>query len=121
MPKAPQDFKISDPAEMAVSVSPAPDRHPGLFIRDTLLPEYGLNISRLCEVLKLNRSNVSAVLSGKSDVSRDFAYRLGALLNDHLADLLINWQHLWTLEQERPRRQELAREIERLPAPAAAV
>lgn len=119
MPKRDSNqFKITDPAQMRVDALPPFDRHPGHFIRDTLLPEYGLSISALAGRLELNRSNLSNVLNGKSDVSRDLAYALGALMSDHVADLLIAWQNAWDLEQERGRREDFKRRIARLPEPA---
>lgn len=108
------EYKIHDAAEQLVAALPPLDRHPGLFIRDVLLPEWGLNISKLATLLTLNRANLSQVLSGQREVSRDLAYRLGALMNDEVADLLIAYQHAWNIDQERTRRAQIKAEISRL-------
>lgn len=118
MPEAKSAYKITDPAEMAVKL-PAIDRAPGCFLRDVVLPEYGMtNVADLARRLGVNRPNLVNVLGGTSAVSRELAYRLGALLNDHVADLLIAYQHAWDLQNEAGRREELKAEIERVPAPA---
>lgn len=115
----PEDFKIHDAAEMMVRALPPIDRPPGVFLRDVILPEWGATkIAPLATALKVNRSNLIAVLNGKSSVSRELAYRLGARFNDHVADLLIAYQHRWDLQQESTRRDELKTEIDRVPAPA---
>jgi len=118
--KASEQYKITDQAEMLVEALPPLDRHPGQFIREVLLPEYGLTISGLAEAIKVNRPNLSNVLHGKNDVSRELAYRLGALMRDEVADLLIAYQNAWDLQQERGRREVLKAEIARLPEPVEA-
>lgn len=111
------DYKLTDPAQMAVTDLPPLDIHPGIYARDVLLKAYGLSISRTAELIKVNRPNLSNVLNGKSDISRELAYRLGALMNDDVTDLLIAYQNAWDLQQEAGRREELRKEIERLPEP----
>lgn len=115
--EAPLSYKITDPAEMAVDKLPPLDRHPGEFVREVILPEYGLSVARLARLIDVNRANLSNVLHGKVYLSRELAYRLGALLDDHLADFLINYQLQWDLAQEADRRAELRQEIERLERP----
>lgn len=118
MSKAHAEHKITDPAEMSVKLPPL-DRAPGCFLRDVILPEYGMtNVADLARRLGVNRPNLVNVLGGTSSVSRELAYRLGALLNDHVADLLIAYQHAWDLQTEAPRREAVKAEVERLPAPA---
>lgn len=112
-------YKITDAAEQVVNALPPLDRHPGTFLRDVILPEYGMtNVAELARRLGVNRPNLVDVLAGKVDVSRILAYRLGALFNDHVADLLISYQHAWDLAQERDKREGFKSVIERLPAPA---
>lgn len=108
------EFKISDPKEMAIGALPPLDRHPGCWVRDVLLPEYGLSISELARHLSLNRANLSEVLSGKREVSRELCYALGALMNDQVCDLLLAYQHAWSIEQERGRRAVYRAAISRL-------
>lgn len=118
MSRSPTDqFKIAAAEEMMVAALPPLDRHPGVFIREVLLPEWGLDVAKLARQIKVNRPNLHEVLSGKRDVSRELAYRLGAAMNDHVADLVIAYQHAWDLQQEQSRRDELRGEIERLAEP----
>jgi addiction module HigA family antidote len=109
-----RQHKITDPAEQRVEALPPLDRPPGVFIREVLLPEYGLDISKLARHIQVNRANLHEVLSGKRDVSRDLAYRLGAAMGDETADLLLAYQHAWDLAQERDRRAGFKETIARL-------
>ena len=111
-------YKIADPAGMLIGELPPLDRHPGIYFREVLMPQWGLKVAPLARAIGVNRANLHEVLSGRSDVSRELAYRLGALLNDHVGDFLIGYQLAWDIERERERREQLKREIERLPTPA---
>lgn len=114
------DFKIQDVREMMVGALPPLDRTPGVFLRDVILPEWGATkIAPLATALKVNRPHLIDVLNGKASVTRELAYRLGARFNDHVADLLIAYQHQWDLQQEAARREQLKAEIERVEVPAA--
>lgn len=113
-----ESYKITDPDEMIVKDLPPIDRPPGVFLRDVILPEWGATkIAPLAAALKVNRPHLIDVLNGKGNVSRELAYRLGARFNDHVADLLIAYQHQWDLQQEQSRREQLKEEIERVPPP----
>lgn len=120
MSKAPpEDYKIHDEAEMMVDTLPPLDRPPGVFLREVILPEWGATkIAPLAVALKVNRPHLIKVLNGDANVTHELAYRLGARFNDHVADLLIAYQHKWDLQQGAARREELKQEIERMPAPA---
>lgn len=113
------EYKITDPAQMLITRTGPLPYHPGVYLRDVILPNHGFKkIAPLAERLKVNRPNLHEVLSGKRDVSRELAYRLGALLGDQVADFAIAYQHRWDLEQEAGRRAELRQEIDRMPATA---
>lgn len=115
----PEDFKITDPEEMKVQAMPLLTKHPGVYLREVILPEWGATkIAPLAAALKVNRPHLVDVLNGRGNVTRELAYRLGARFNDHVADLLISYQHQWDLQQEAARREELKQEIEPVPAPA---
>lgn len=114
------EYKIHDPAEMLVTALPPLDRHPGNFIRDVLLPEYGLSVSETARRIGVNRTGLSLTLSGHQDVSRDLAYKLGALLRDEVADFLIAYQHAYDIARERDQREACRKTIDRLPAPVIA-
>lgn len=107
-------FCGNNASEMLVSALPSLSMHPGEFIREVLLPEYGLSVSEVARRIGADRATLSNVLHGKHDVSRDLAYKLGALLNDETADLLIAYQHAYDLERERDRREAYKQSIERV-------
>jgi antitoxin HigA-1 len=110
------EYKLA-PEEMAVAMPPA-DRHPGEFIKQVLLPEYGLSVSEAARRIAMDRATLHLVLTGKHAVSRDLAYKLGALMRDEVADLLIAAQLAFDLAQEQERREAFRRQIERMPEPA---
>lgn len=107
-------YKIEAAADMVVGALPPIDQHPGHFIRRTLLPEYGLSVSEAARRIGVDRAGFTGVLDGKYAVSRDLAYKLGALMNDHVADLLIAYQHAYDLAQELERREGFKAKIERV-------
>lgn len=109
------EFKITDAQEMVVKALPPLTQPPGVFLRDVILPSWGqTNVAALARALGVNRPNLVNVLKGEVDVSRELAYRLGARLNDEVADLLINYQLQWDMQRERDRREALKGEIERV-------
>lgn len=112
-------YKIEAAADMIVEALPPLDNQPGKFIKDVLLPEYGLSVSEAARRLKVDRATFHLVMSGKHAVSRDLAYKLGALMRDEVADLLIAYQHAYDLAQEREKREAFKQQIERVAAPAA--
>ena len=114
-----EKYKFDDMAQMLVGQLPPLDKHPGVYFREVVMPQWGLKVAPLARAIGVNRANLHEVLSGRSDVSRELAYRLGALLNDHVADFLIAYQHTWDIERERGRREVLKRAIVRIDAPAA--
>jgi addiction module HigA family antidote len=111
-------YKIEKAADMIVGALPPVDQHPGTFIKDTLLPEWGLSVAETARRIGVDRAGLHGVLTGKYDVSRDLAYKLGALMRDDLADFLIAFQHQYDLARERERRESFKATIERLPEPA---
>jgi addiction module HigA family antidote len=114
-------YKITDPAEMLVKRQPDISIHPGVFLRETILPQWGLkNLSDLSRRLGVNRANLHNVLQGTADVSRDLAYKLGALLRDEVADFLIAYQMKWDMAREAEKRAGYRETIERVPEPVEA-
>ncbi|KTT72605.1 helix-turn-helix transcriptional regulator [Sphingomonas endophytica] len=110
-------YKIAKASEMIVSAVPPVDRHPGTFIKEVLLPEYSLSVAETARRIGVDRAGFNGVLTGKYDVSRDLAYKLGALTRDEVADLLIAYQHAFDLAKERDKREAYKATIERLAAP----
>jgi addiction module HigA family antidote len=50
--------------------------HPGAFIRDEILDELGLNVSRAAEVLGVRRATLSDLVNGKTALSPEMALRV---------------------------------------------
>lgn len=78
--------------------------HPGQLIKDAILPDYALSISRAAEVLKVARPGFNNFLNGKAGISADLAFKLEAAFGVSSA-LLLNMQtrySLWEAEQRRP-------------------
>lgn len=113
------EFKITDPEEMRVGELPPLSISPGEFIKTVVLPEWGLTAKGAAEAIGVNRVTFTNTLNGKHEVTRDMIYRLGALLGDGVADLLLAHKHAWDLEQERAQREAHKAAIARLPFPTA--
>jgi plasmid maintenance system antidote protein VapI len=110
-------FKITDPEEMKVRAATMTG-HPGAFIRNVLIPEYGLDVAKTARAIGVARPGFIKTLDGEYAVTLDLAYKLGALMRDEVADLLIAWQHKHDLDQERDKRAEYRRTIQRVTPPA---
>lgn len=108
-------YKIDKASDMVVGALPPLDRHPGTYLRDVILPEWLSNLSEVARRLGVDRAGFYNVLRGKSPISRDLAYKIGALTRDEVADFLIAYQHAYDLARERDRREAFKRQIERLP------
>jgi plasmid maintenance system antidote protein VapI len=98
---------------MAVARQPMAG-HPGKFIRDVLIPEYGLNVAAAARLMDINRKGFINALDGQVSVTRELAYRLGALMGDEVADLLIQWQLKHDLETEEEKRAGYRQTIKRM-------
>jgi len=109
--------KIEKAAKLVMEAVPALDRHPGAFIKEVLLPAWGLSVAQAARSIGVDRAGFHNTLAGKYDVSRDLAYRLGALMTDDVADLLIAYQHAFDLAKERDRRDAFKAQIVRVSAP----
>ena len=51
-------------------------RHPGEFIREEILKELGLSVSKAAEVLGVRRATLSDLLNGKAALSAEMALRI---------------------------------------------
>lgn len=113
--REPDKFKITDPKEMFVKTQPPLTQHPGTYLRDVILPEYGVRyVAALARAIGAHRPTLVNVLDGKHDVSRDLAYKLGAYLADEVADFLIAYQNAYDLATEREKREAYKKTITRL-------
>lgn len=53
--------------------------HPGEFLREDYMPDYGLSVSRLASLLGVSRQTVNELIREKRAVTPDMALRLGRL------------------------------------------
>ena len=104
-----EDYKL-DPTE---AVAPGPVSHPGGWVRRNVLEPNKLSVSRTAELLGVDRSGFSQVLSGRYALSADLAYRLEALTGVD-ADLLIAMQAAHERDRDRPLRETYKKAITRL-------
>ena len=54
--------------------------HPGLTLRDDVLPALGLNVTQAAQQLGVNRVTLSRVLNGRAAISPEMAFRIEAWL-----------------------------------------
>jgi addiction module HigA family antidote len=50
--------------------------HPGEFIRDEILDEFGLSITQAADLLDVRRATLSDVLHGRATLSPEMAFRI---------------------------------------------
>jgi antitoxin HigA-1 len=62
-------------ARKPLKVGMAPP-HPGVFIREEVIDELGLSISRAAQILGVRRASLSDLLNGKASVSAEMALRI---------------------------------------------
>ena len=78
--------------------------HPGLILRDDILPSLGLTVTEAAEQLGVTRSTLSRVLNGRAAISPEMAPRLEGWLGvEHggRADVWIAQQAAYDLWQAR--------------------
>lgn len=59
-----------------------PPTHPGVILREDVLPAMGVTQQQLADALRLSRQTVNAILAAKSPVTAETAVKLGALLGN---------------------------------------
>jgi len=62
-------------AKKLVEIGMAPP-HPGAFIRDEVVDELGLSVSRAADILGVRRATLSDLLNAKASVSPEMALRI---------------------------------------------
>ena len=79
-----------------------PPIHPGEFLREEFLPDYGLSVSGLATALGVSRQSVNELLRERRAVSPQMALRLSRLFGNS-PDFWLNLQRavdLWVAENE---------------------
>ena len=75
--------------------------HPGEMLREDLLPDYGLTVTRLAEAIGVSRQSVNELLRERRAISPDMALRIARLF-DNTAEFWLNAQRaidLWGTAQ----------------------
>ena len=62
--------------------------HPGEFIREEILKELGLSVSKAAEVLGVRRATLSDLLNGKAALSAEMALRIEKAFDVDMGTLL---------------------------------
>jgi len=55
--------------------------HPGEFVKEDILAEFGLTQQQLADRLKVHRRTINEIVKGKRSISADMALRLGKFTN----------------------------------------
>jgi addiction module HigA family antidote len=74
--------------------------HPGLALRDDVLPELGLSVSEAAQQLGVSRVTLSRVINGRAAISAEMALRLGQWLGNG-PDIWLRMQVAYDLWQAR--------------------
>jgi addiction module HigA family antidote len=79
--------------------------HPGEVLWELCLEPLGLSVTDVAKALGVSRKTLSAILNGRTGISREMAVRLSIAL-DTTAESWLNQQaqyDLWQVEQKRKR------------------
>lgn len=91
--------------------------HPGLTLRDDVLPELGLSVTQAAEQLGVSRVTLSRMLNGKAAISPEMALRLEAWLGqDRGGDA-----RLWLAEQSAYDVWQASKTLKKLPKRVEAI
>jgi addiction module HigA family antidote len=77
-----------------------PPTHPGEFLREDFLPDYGLTVSGLANALGVSRQTINELLRERRSLSPEMALRLSRLFGNS-AEFWLNLQRnvdLWEAE-----------------------
>ena len=97
--------------------------HPGLTLRDDVLPALGLNVTQAAQQLGVNRVTLSRVLNGHAAISPEMAFRIEAWLGKERggdARLWLAEQLAYDAWQAEQRLKDVLLNVKRAPAELAA-
>lgn len=97
--------------------------HPGLTLRDDVLPALGLSVTEAAQALGVSRVSLSRVLNGAAAISPEMALRLERWLGPERgsrADLWLGLQAAFDLAAAEQRAKAALRQVKALPAELAA-
>ena len=82
--------------------------HPGLTLRDDILPALRLSVSQAADELRVNRTTLSRVINGRAAISPSMALRIEKWLGHERgggAEVWLAQQHAYDLWQARAEAQ----------------
>ena len=94
--------------------------HPGLTLRDDVLPELGLSVTQAAEQLGVARVSLSRVLNGRAAISPEMALRIEGWLgveNGGRADAWLEMQTHYDLWQARQSIKKTPLKVRHAPIP----
>ena len=80
--------------------------HPGAFIREEVLNELGLSVSRAAEVLGVRRATLSDVVNGNASLSPEMALRIEKAFGVNM-DTLLRMQAWYDSDAMRRRARDI--------------
>ena len=97
--------------------------HPGLTLRDDVLPALGLNVTQAAEQLGVSRVALSRVLNGRAAISPEMALRIEAWLGKERGGDARVWlaeQSAYDMWQTEQRLKDTPLKVQRAPMVQAA-
>lgn len=91
--------------------------HPGLIIRDDVLPELQLSVNEAAEQLGVSRVTLSRVINARSAITADMALRIGKWVGNG-PEIWLRMQGQYDLAQARKKGEPKVKKAKR---PAAAL
>ncbi|MCW8829429.1 MAG: HigA family addiction module antitoxin [Gammaproteobacteria bacterium] len=89
--------------------------HPGALLREVILPETGMTVTKLAEVCGIARNTLSRIVNEKADISEDIAIRLSRALGS-TPEFWLAMQNRHTIWKLRNERDAIYKRIERVEA-----
>jgi addiction module HigA family antidote len=84
-----------------------PPVHPGTFLRDEVVEELGLPVSRAAEILSVRRATLSSLLNGNASLSPEMALRFEKAFGISM-DMMLRMQALYDAETMRAHADEVS-------------
>ncbi len=89
--------------------------HPGELVREDVVAELGLTVTKAAELLDVSRPNLSLFLNGRIDLSPEMALKLEAAFGIEAA-MLMAMQTDYSLARARERQAEITANVRRVPS-----
>jgi len=98
-----EDYTLMGTQDFHVGMTPS---HPGEFIREEVIEDLGLNVSRAARILRVRRATLSDLLNGKASLSPEMALRLEKAFGVSM-DMLLRMQAWHDASRMRARTDEI--------------